>query len=225
MKPKIFGSLVSLKDWPRAMRAYQRKEMDGLELRLDAFSPLELVKLHQLVALERKLPPLLLTVRSPKEGGLSSLSLREKIARFKLFMPFADALDTELGSRDIRTWVTQEAKRYGKGLIISYHDLKRVPTPVKLGTLLKSSLLLRPTLTKIAVTVKTPDELLPLILFLRRNEKKGLILIAMGGEGSVSRVLFPALGSRITFGSLGSSAAPGQIPVPILYKRLQKIFR
>lgn len=225
MKPKVFGSLVRLQDWKRAMLYHRQKKMDGLELRLDAFSPLELVRLHQLVALERKLPPLLLTVRSPREGGLLLLSLREKMARFKLFMPFADALDAELNSRDIRNWTAREAKRYQKGLILSYHDLKGVPAPAKLAAFLRSSLSQRPALTKIAVTIKTPNDLLPLILFLRRNENKGLILIGMGREGSVSRVLFPALGSRITFGSLGRAAASGQMPIPILHKRLQKIFR
>jgi len=199
--------------------------MDGLELRLDVFTALELVRLHQLVALEKELPPLLLTVRSRKEGGKLSLPSRERIARFKLFMPFADVLDCELASRDILPWVVREAKRYRKGLILSYHDLRKTPSLGKLKTLLKRSLSYRPCLTKIAVTARTQGDLLPLISFLRRNEKRDLVLIAMGKAGQVSRILFPALGSRITFGSLGRAAAPGQIPVPLLNQAIRKIFR
>lgn len=211
------------------MSAHRRKELDGLELRLDAFSPLELTRLHALVALEKKLPPLLLTVRSKKEGGLASLMTRERIARFKLFMPFASALDCELSSKDLRPWVAEEARRYRKTLILSYHNFKKTPPLANLKKILQRSFRYKPTLTKIAVRAESQEDLLPLIALLRAYSPKGLVVIAMGRAGTLSRILFPVFGSRITFGSFSRESAPGQLSVSILKKRLEpllkKIFR
>jgi 3-dehydroquinate dehydratase-1 len=207
------------------MKAYRRKELDGLELRLDAFTPLELTRLHALVVLERRLPPLLLTVRSKREGGLASLATRERIARFKLFMPFASGLDCELSSKDLLSWASGEARRYRKYLILSCHDFKKTPPLANLEKILKHSLLAKPALTKIAVLAKSQNDLLSLITFLKTHQAKGLVVIAMGPAGVPSRVLFPLLGSRITFGSFGRTSAPGQLPVSILKSRLAKIFR
>lgn len=218
----IFASLLRLSDWKKAVSYYRKKILDGLELRLDAFSPIDLVRLHRLVSETRRTPPLLVTVRSQKEGGLQDLTLRERKNRFLLFLPYASSWDCELGSQDLLSWLKRTARGRKAG-IISYHHFKTTPDLRELEKILKKALRHRPAFTKIAVTARTSKDLLVLLAFLKKYRSKNLIVIAMGKKGESSRTLFPLLGSRITFGHLGFQAAPGQIPIPILYKRLHKI--
>ena len=96
--PKVVGALVNEKDWAKALKAYQKNDIDALELRLDAFSKLSLTKLHEKVSSAKKIPPLLITVRSKKEGGMQSLTDSQRKGRFHLFTPFASAFDCELNS-------------------------------------------------------------------------------------------------------------------------------
>ena len=214
---------MQLKDWKKAVGAFKKGQLDVLELRLDAFSDKNLSQLHKLVSLQKKLPPILLTVRSRKEGGLKRLSLHERKARFKLFMPFADFLDCEIDSSHLLRWLHQEAKTYGKKLILSYHDFNKTPSLARLESILRKSLRYKPFATKFAVRAKGQEDLIPLFSFLSRNKGKRLIVIGMGKAGELSRILFPVLGSQIAFGHLGRKTAPGQLSVHELRRKLKKV--
>jgi 3-dehydroquinate dehydratase-1 len=45
----------------------------------------------------------------------------------------------------------------------------------------------------------------------RDDAGPGLIVIGMGDAGVASRVLFPALGSLLTYAAAGTQTAPGQL--------------
>jgi len=223
--PKVVGALVRLSDLRKAIRLYEKKAVDALELRLDVFSNLELAELHKKISKLEILPPLLVTVRSKKEGGVYALTDNERKGRVRLFMPYLSAIDVELSSVHFLKWIKQEAKYYKKALIVSHHDFKKVPTLRKLETIFKKCQKYQPTLSKFAFQIKKQEELIPLISFLKRHKKQGIAVIGMGSAGVVSRILFPILGSKITFCHFGKASAPGQFPSSQLKKRISKLLR
>jgi 3-dehydroquinate dehydratase-1 len=52
----------------------------------------------------------------------------------------------------------------------------------------------------------------------------GLIAIGMGDAGVATRVLFPALGSLLTYAHGGNATAPGQIPLVEMQQLLRRLF-
>ncbi|HEY5595278.1 MAG TPA: type I 3-dehydroquinate dehydratase, partial [Nitrospiria bacterium] len=56
------------------------------------------------------------------------------------------------------------------------------------------------------------------------NATKDIIVIAMGVEGALSRVFFPALGSLLTYAYLGQPTAPGQLGYKELFELLKKFY-
>jgi 3-dehydroquinate dehydratase-1 len=221
-KPLVVGTLMNHLDWKKALKAYQKKEIDALELRLDAFSKSNLAKLYEKVSFAKKLPPLLITVRSKKEGGIRSLTDSQRKERFHLFTPFASAFDCELTSSRLLPWIKREAKLNKKDLIISYHDFKSVPGKTKLENLLKMSLSHKPTLSKFAFKINKQKDLLSLFSFLSQHQKKGLVVIGMAKKGEASRIVFPLMGSKMTFGHLGRRSAPGQLSTKALKRKIQR---
>jgi len=222
---KVYGSLVQLKDWDRAMMLYQSGDMDGLELRLDAFNNRDLIRLRNRLSSATYLPPLIITVRSHKEGGLTVLKDLERKKRYKLFLPFADFVDCELHSHELLVWLRKETKQRSQKLIISYHNFVNPTALYKLRHLFLRMRDYRPDVYKMAFHTPNQNALLPLIRFLKENRNNSLILIGMGKAGTNSRVLLPALGSLITYGSLSTQSAPGQLPVVTLKRQLNRLTR
>jgi 3-dehydroquinate dehydratase-1 len=214
---------MALEDLPRAVRACRRNEIDGIELRLDAFRGADLKMLGRRLEALKPRPSILLTVRSKKEGGLLKLTDGERLRRFALFLPFARMIDCEIGSPALLSRLRGLAGARHKKLILSFHDLKKTPSAARLLQILKRSRRSRPFLTKIAVKVNQARDMRVLFDFLCRHRKEGLILIGMGTKGRFSRVFFPAVGSRMAFGHLGRRAAPGQIAARELSERVRKL--
>ena len=50
---------------------------------------------------------------------------------------------------------------------------------------------------------------------------KNIITISMGEMAKISRVLFPILGSLITYGETGTISAPGQLSLKVIKKELE----
>ncbi len=194
-----------------------RDGADLVELRLDTFrkrDPAALVKTLRAFREGgggRGGVPLVLTIRSKAEGGRYTVKDSERLELFNALMPFVDGVDIELGSGKILKHVVSSAKRHKKKVIVSYHNFKGTPPPATLGSTIERARRAGADIVKIAARAKTGAELKRLAgLLLRSND---LVVIAMGGYGTVSRVFFPVLGSLITYGSITRSAAPGQLPV------------
>lgn len=163
--------------------------------------------------------PLVLTIRSKAEGGRYTVKDSERLELFNALMPFVDGVDIELGSGKILKHVVSSAKRHKKKVIISYHNFKGTPPPATLRSTIERARRVGADIVKIAARAKTGAELKRLAgLLLRSND---LVVIAMGGYGTVSRVFFPVLGSLITYGSITRSAAPGQLPVRDIKRKLE----
>jgi 3-dehydroquinate dehydratase-1 len=193
-----------------------------LEIRVDTFTALEP---GQLLASFEKLKkisqlPILLTIRSAKEGGKANLPDRQRAALFSALIPFADLVDIELSSGAVRKNVVDSAKRAKKKVIVSHHDFESTPGDKKLRKIIELARKSGADLVKIASLVNTQYDLKRLAGLL--CSEKGLIVIGMGKLGKPSRVFFPMLGSLITYGSITKSTAPGQMSLKEMRSELRR---
>lgn len=193
-----------------------------LELRVDSFTSIEPGRLLASFEKLKKITelPILLTIRSAKEGGQAELPDRERVAMYGALIPFADLVDIELSSSGIRKNVVDSAKRAGKRVIVSHHDFESTPGDKKLSKIIESAREAGGDIVKIASMVKTRDDLKRLAGLLCSDD--GLIVIGMGPLGKPSRVFFPMLGSLITYGSITGSTAPGQMSLKEMRTELRR---
>ncbi len=187
-----------------------------LELRIDTFKDRDAERLKKEVSQLKKKKalqkiPFILTVREKKEGGRFHIVDADRAALFASLMPYADIIDIELESSAILKETIRLAKKNKKKVIISCHDFKATPGEKTLESIIRRSLEAGADIVKIACHAGNREDLKRLAgLLLRHND---LIVIAMGGYGACSRILFPAMGSLLTYGSISRNTAPGQMPV------------
>jgi 3-dehydroquinate dehydratase/shikimate dehydrogenase len=202
--------------------------VDIIELRLDLMEGLEddhLRSLRQHVGV-----PLLLTIRSAAEGGAWEGGDDERISRLIELGPMAHYIDVEWTtwqrSADLRGKIALALERAGhvlqadgkeeidqaahRRLILSKHDL--LGRPIKLHADLLA-LVSEPacSVAKIAWRARTIRDNFE-ALELMRISPKPVIVICMGEDGLLSRVLAKKFGAFGTFAacSPGSQTAPGQ---------------
>lgn len=197
---------------------------DLLEIRVDTFrrrGPDDIIlALRPLKDVGR---PLILTVRSKKEGGRVHIPDGKRLELFVALAPFAAYVDIELGSSAILKSVVDLCRRLGKKLIVSYHNFKKTPGAKELAGIVKKSRALRPDIVKIACAANGAEDLRRLASLLVYHEgHDGLSVIGMGRYGRASRVFFPALGSRIAYASVTETTAPGQMSVAEMKKEFRR---
>ncbi len=191
------------------LRKAKRDGADLLELRVDTFRRRDVEVLKRDVAGARKVGlPLLLTVRSSREGGRAGIDERERLLLYRELTPLVDAVDVELGAASTVEDVVRVAADRGKKVILSYHNLSATPPERRLRALLVRGRRLGADVVKIATTVKERKDLKRLAALLLTEEN--LIVIGMGRKGLVSRVFFPYLGSLLTYATVSRKTAPGQ---------------
>ena len=182
---------------------------DLIELRIDQFSDTApdhvRRELQQLTGLPR-----LGTIRSAQEGGSWTGSEAERLALFEAILPNVEAVDIEFSSKEISHEVVRQAKGLGKTVIGSFHDFEKTPRPNAFPGLMRQAEELDVDIVKIAAHCANQADLRLLAQVLLDHTDKNLIVLGMGPIGAPSRVLFPALGSLLTYTFLGAPTAPGQ---------------
>lgn len=165
--------------------------------------------------------PLIATIRSAEEGGATHLDEGRRLALFEAVLPTVAAVDIELRA-PIRAPVVELAHRAGKRAIVSYHDFTATPIDADLGAILDAAALGGADVVKIAAHAPDTAAADRLLALLRERRARPLIVIGMGPHGVASRVFFPLLGSLITYGSVGTITAPGQLPLAELHAELRR---
>ncbi len=207
-KPRI-GAVITGCISPSVLREAKRDGADLLELRIDTFRRRDVEVLKEDVASARKVGlPLLLTVRSSKEGGRAGMDERERLLLYRELTPLVDAVDVELGAASIVKDVVRVATEGGKKVILSYHNFGATPDERRLRALVVRGRRLGADVVKIATTVKEREDLKRLAALLLKEEN--LIVVGMGRKGLVTRVFFPYLGSLLTYATVSRKTAPGQ---------------
>lgn len=193
---------------------------DLLELRIDFFKGIEPENLSKTVRkIKQSRLPLIATVRSKTEGGKRLLTDRQRKEIFQHIIHLVDAVDIELSSKNIIKAIVASAKKQNKKVIVSYHNFKETPSDRKLNKIIKNSKNAGADIIKLAVMANQMQDVLRLANLTLKH--KNLITLSMGEMAKISRIIFPIFGSLITYGSIGQSTAPGQIPLKILKRELR----
>lgn len=196
--------------------------LDVAELRVDHFTRVDLDWVLARIDVFAGIP-LLATIRSAAESGGWQGSEAERVALFRALLPRVDAVDVEIESEIARD-VVHAARDAGKLAIASFHDFAKTPRPEALADVVARGRALGADVVKIATMVEDRSDLRSLARLLIEIEDVGLIAIGMGDAAVATRVLFPALGSLLTYAHAGTATAPGQIPLVEMQQLLRRLF-
>jgi 3-dehydroquinate dehydratase I len=161
--------------------------------------------------------PLIATNRRIDEGGFFKGSESERTEILLEAAKHADIIDVEL-----ETDLDQMNKiiKVSKSTIISYHDFEKTPQVDILLEVVNRERKLGD-LAKFAVMPNNISDTLVVLNVLSQVEKT--IGISMGDLGRYTRIVAPLFGSPITFASLNSKSAPGQLDIQSTKNLLDKL--
>ena len=195
--------------------------LDILEVRVDQFKNADSIYVKNVIRKRKKIGvPLILTVRSKEEGGQRDISNAAKLNIFRDNIQLVDAVDIELKS-PILSEVVKIARKNKKNVIISWHNFKMTPNDKMLKDILSKAKRSGAHLVKIAVKANKIEDFNRLMKFTIENRSKNIITISLGGIGSLSRLVFPVLGSLITYAYINKPSGLGQISLDDLRDHLR----
>jgi len=183
---------------------------DLVEVRLDYLTDFDFARPERLPEiLGGKRLPAIITCRSLAEGGMQHV---DDAVRLRLLVEgarnLAEYCDIEAAFYDQAARLSPDRSR----LILSYHDFAR--TPQDLHGIYERVCSLPAAVHKIVSRAQAVSDCLAVFSLLDRAvaDRRNLIALAMGDRGLVTRVLGPAHGSYLTYGTLasGRESAPGQ---------------
>ncbi len=232
-RPRVVATLLGPSDLPAQAKKAKKDGADILEIRVDSFSQTQRKAIVPILSQIKKTAalPILITVRDPREQGaakggakgLVRLGDSERLDLYQQTLPFADLLDVELNSR-IAGKVCAAARKTGVKTVLSYHDFSGAPNDKRIAKLTAQFKKLKGDILKIAARPKDRLGILRFMLACLKPDSIPKAFIAMGDEGKISRLAGFCFGSCLTYGFIGRSAAPGQVPVKdlaMVYSKLK----
>ena len=206
---------------------------DIVELRLDclAASELDAARAQLGDVLKKAGCPFLITYRPKEQGGGVSLSLEERVAFWRevpLWLRGAAGrgrsfVDVELDLLESPHVESLGALFESFTVICSHHDFRE--TPADLERMYERMSRTRADILKLATRANSITDSLTLMRLLERGRREGheVIAVSMGAAGMLTRVLAPAFGAFLTYGSLDAeqATAPGQIDA----RDLRRLYR
>jgi 3-dehydroquinate dehydratase/shikimate dehydrogenase len=194
---------------------------DVIELRLDCLADLN----FEIEAFVDKLSrPIILTLRSKEQGGYRDVGRPEREAFWAgIGAPRETLCDIE---EDLVLQASIDSAKslfHWARVIVSHHDFNGVPDDLEA---IYERLAATPArIVKIAVHANDITDCIRLFDLLERarREQRELIPIAMGNAGLATRILGPARGAYLTYGSLEdeTATAPGQVNA----RQLRSVYR
>jgi 3-dehydroquinate dehydratase-1 len=176
--------------------------------------------LERCKAIEARGKPVLLTVRLRSEGGEWP---EDDAGRLKLYeegLAALAAVDVELGSV-ICAAVAKQAEKLGKVCLVSHHDFQKTPPLAELESVVERAQQ-NGAAAKVATMIRSGADLEILRALLGKKWKRPLCVIGMGEAWKQTRLLFPKLGSCLTYGYLDKPTAPGQASASELIRQLRE---
>lgn len=224
-KPKIAVSLIvrSIDEMIKEVKSYDLTSFDIIEWRGDYFDEiLNFDEVHKFLAKLNKIlnnKPIIFTFRTKNEGGVRCIGENEyiKLNKFILNTKLVDAVDIEyfMGESILNELILESRKNSVK-VIISNHDFCKTPANEIIIDRLNKMKKYNPDILKVAFMPENKIDVLELmkvgLLFNEINDTI-LIMISMGNDGMISRFLGEIFNSQITFASINSVSAPGQVNV------------
>jgi 3-dehydroquinate dehydratase-1 len=219
--PLVGGNRAEVLD---EMAAIVPKRPDLIEWRIDFFQAIGDVAAVIDTALAIRAAasgvPVLLTRRKASEGGQAlAIGEAEVLAMYRAACEAkcVELIDYELSNRpkDIAA-LREVSKDAGIGMILSFHDFRATPDAAALDGKFAAAAALGADVGKVAVMPANERDVLELLAATSRARESlaiPLISMAMGGVGSLSRIVGWVYGSAATFAVGKSSSAPGQIAI------------
>ena len=216
-----------------AVEIRESADVDMAEFRLDYLDPelsnAELVELVSGVSVALMGKPLLVTFRSKSEGGKRELADTDYFELYRAILDSgsADLIDIEMMKPEWQIVdVMSIARRKGVAVILSNHEFKLTPShEVIVGRLLRQQHL-GADILKIATMPHSFTDVITLmsasVEMKTRHAQKPLLTMAMGLLGITTRLAGDLTGSALTYASVGSASAPGQLEA-VLVKEVMKI--
>lgn len=173
--------------------------------------------------------PLIFTLRTDREGGRWSGNAREYAG---LCLSAAETGCADLIDLEVETLreggieaseLIRELKRRGCRVLASNHHFEGTPSAEEIVAQLLSMDRDGADILKEAVMPGSSADVLALLRateLMKGLTDKPVVTMAMGRLGIVSRLAGEVFGSAITFGTVGSSSAPGQVPLEELRRVL-----
>jgi len=221
-RPALVG-VVSREDDISDMDTPTLSEVDVFEIRADMFADPSVPRIRAVLKMARDAGKgVLLTVRSPREGGAAEVSDGVRYELFEALQEDCDAMDLEVGSVGLWPALSELCRRKGKLLIGSYHDFSSTPDDGKMEMIMNNAFRQGGHVFKLACMAANRDDVVRLLDFTRRNSRQGVVTLSMGAWGLMTRVVAPAFGSLLTYGFLSKASAPGQLSVGELARRLRE---
>ncbi len=195
---------------------------DFIELRVDQFEN-KRADAVRAFAKRASVLPRIGTLRSKEEGGGWLASEGERLACYVAFLDVFEAVDIEICAREIRDDVIAAAHQGDRPVIASFHDFERTPPLSLLRERVAEAREAGADLVKVATYCGTPADVRTLAALLVEECDAGIIVLGMGPLATVTRLAFPAMGSRITYTSDGIALAPGQMDLPTTVRLMREL--
>jgi len=224
---------VALGPRPRIVAAGGEDEIEALgraegadlvEVRADLFADPEpgamVAILRRLRAVGR---PIIFTVRAEAEGG-RPLHEKRRAGLYEAALPYVDAVDAEIVSSALIVDLVPAARAAGRPVILSAHALEATPPSDSLISLVDRGFGLGADVVKLATYASTVDDLQTLLTVTLAARRRGIVTLAMGPFGPLSRLVLAAAGSLLTYGHVGKPTAPGQLGVAELAELTGRLY-
>lgn len=209
---------TSLTELPVAVRRAAR-QADLVEVRLDYLPESDYLPGAKLATELDVSVPLILTLRPTEQGGRANIDLTARRRFWSEIDQAAALFDWELDL--VESIGHSKPEPDWSRIVCSYHDFQGIPP--NLDDIFARLLGPPASIVKLAITAHQATDclVLPRLLAEARMAGKSMIAIAMGGAGTMSRVLGPAWGSLFTYASSQAdrATAPGQLTVDELRDR------
>ncbi len=196
---------------------------DFVELRIDLFKTQERTFVLNEARRYAGIPTIA-TIRCAAEGGGWNGPEEERLNLYLALLPHVDAVDVELSAHPLCGKVFAQARNEHRLGIGSYHNFDGTPSLPELNAIYAAGKHSGADIVKVAASCRTTDDVHTLAQFTLEHKDENVIVIGMGALGRLTRIFFPALGSRITFTFMEESAAPGQLNWRDTLKYLEAFF-
>lgn len=169
--------------------------------------------------------PTLATIRKTEDGGLWNKPEADRIELFKSIIPHVGAVDIELSEPETLSALTETLRGHSCDLVASYHNFDQTPNDEFLNGLISQAKDVDAGAVKLACMVKSEDDCARLAALFDTDLDMPKIIIGMGPLGMGTRVVFPALGSLLTYSPSDKiTAAYGQISFSQMIEQLRKYY-
>lgn len=197
--------------------------LDIAELRVDRYSDTDPDHVEQQIERFSALPTIA-TIRTQAEGGEWTGSDAQREVLFNRILPHVDAIDIELVAAQSLEGVIATAHQLGKLVILSNHNFESTPSNDDLVGMTERAKAAGADLVKLSAMANSFADVQTLARFTVMHADDDVVVIAMGSRGTVSRVFFPALGSRLTYAHSGSWPVPGQLDFDRTFELLRLFY-